>query len=227
MVEIEPNSIKQLNDFSLVIGDQNENGVEDIIFFDDSSDSEKKIIIAKDTVAEKTDIDGLLLELKMQNPYVLIMNKKNQKSYDVIHSDDLTLNVFDSVIDQSGAGLSPREMTSYDLYKKIKVLEEEQKLTKIQLNTYYLEYHKKFSIPFGSIFFAILAFPLALLFSKKDGQTIGLILGIVISVLYWASSMLGQLFGIRSGYDGFWMMWGPDFFIGIVGLLLYLRLKRK
>ena len=227
MVEIEPNSIKQLNDFSLVIGDQNENGVEDIIFFDDSSDSEKKIIIAKDTVAEKTDIDGLLLELKMQNPYVLIMNKKNQKSYDVIHSDDLTLNVFDSVIDQSGAGLSPREMTSYDLYKKIKVLEEEQKLTKIQLNTYYLEYHKKFSIPFGSIFFAILAFPLALLFSKKDGQTIGLILGIVISVLYWASSMRGQLFGIRSGYDGFWMMWGPDFFIGIVGLLLYLRLKRK
>ena len=227
MVEIEPNSIKQLNDFSLVIGDQNENGVEDIIFFDDSSDVEKKIIIAKDTNAEKTDIDGLLLELKMQNPYVLIMDKKNQKSYDVIHSDDLTLNVFDSVIDQSGAGLSPREMTSYDLYKKIKDLETEQNLTKIQLNTYYLEYHKKFSIPFGSIFFAILAFPLALLFSKKDGQTIGLILGIVISVLYWASSMLGQLFGIRSGYDGFWMMWGPDFFIGIVGLLLYLRLKRK
>ena len=95
------------------------------------------------------------------------------------------------------------------------------------MNTYSLEYHKKFSIPFGAIFFAILAFPLALLFSKKAGQTIGLILGIVISVLYWASSMLGQLFGIRSGYSGFWMMWGPDFFIGIIGLLLYLRLKRK
>ena len=227
MVEIEPNSIKQLNDFSLVIGDKKEDGVADIIFFDDSSDSEKKIIIAKDTNAEKTDIDGLLLELKMLNPYVLIMNKRTQQSYDVIHSDDLILNVFDSVIDQSGSGLSPREMTSLDLYKKIKQLEEEQSLTKMQLNTYYLEYHKKFSIPFGSIFFAILACPLALLFSKKDGQTIGLIVGIVISVLYWASSMLGQLFGIRSGYDGFWMMWGPDFFIGIVGLLLYLRLKRK
>lgn len=227
MVEIEPNSIKQLNNFSLVIGDENERGVKDIIFFDDSSDSEKKIIIAKDTNAEKTSINGLLLQLKMLDPYVIVMDKKNQKSYDVIHSDELTLNVFDSVIDQNGSSLSPREMTSLDLYKKIKQLEEEQKLTKQQLNTYYLEYHKKFSIPFGSIFFAILAFPLALLFSKKAGQTIGLILGIVISVLYWASSMLGQLFGIRSGYSGFWMMWGPDFFIGIIGLLLYLRLKRK
>lgn len=227
MVEIEPNSIKQLNDFSLVIGDEKENGVEDLIFFDDSSDSEKKIIIADDTKAEKTDIDGLLLQLKMQDPYVLVLDRKNQKSYDVIHSDELTLNIFDSVIDQSGSGLSPREMTSLDLYRKIKALEEEQNLTKIQLNTYYLEYHKKFSIPFGSIFFAILALPLALLFCRKDGQTIGLILGIVISVLYWASSMLGQTFGIRSGYSGFWMMWGPDFFIGTLGLYLYLRLKRK
>ncbi len=227
MVEIEPNSVKQLNDFSMVIGEEKGEGVGDIVFFDDSANSEKKIIIAQDTLAEKTDINGLLLQLKMANPYVLVLDKRNQKSYDVIHSDELTLNVFDSVIDQNNGGLSPREMTSYDLYKRIKELEEQQNLTKIQLNSYYLEYHKKFSIPFGSIFFAILAFPLALLFSKKDGQTIGLILGIVISVLYWASSMLGQLFGLRSGFNGFWMMWGPDFFIGIIGLLLYLRLKRK
>lgn len=227
MVEIEPNSIKQLNDFSLVIGEGNEDGVKDIVFFDDSSDAEKKIIIADNTRAEKTDIDGLLLELKMQNPYVLFLDRRNKKNYDVIHSDELTLNVFDSVIDQDNGSLSPREMTSLDLYRKIKQLEEEQNLTKIQLNSYYVEYHKKFSIPFGSIFFAILAFPLALLFSKKDGQTIGLILGIVISVLYWAANMLGQVFGLRSGYSGFWMMWGPDFFIGILGMLLYLRLKRK
>lgn len=227
MVEIEPNSVKQLNDFSMVIGEEKGEGVGDIVFFDDSANSEKKIIIAQDTLAEKTDINGLLLQLKMANPYVLVLDKRNQKSYDVIHSDELTLIVFDSVIDQNNGGLSPREMTSYDLYKRIKELEEQQNLTKIQLNSYYLEYHKKFSIPFGSIFFAILAFPLALLFSKKDGQTIGLILGIVISVLYWASSMLGQLFGLRSGFNGFWMMWGPDFFIGIIGLLLYLRLKRK
>ena len=227
MVEIEPNSVKQLNDFSMVIGEEKGEGVGDIVFFDDSANSEKKIIIAQDTLAEKTDINGLLLQLKMANPYVLVLDKRNQKSYDVIHSDELTLNVFDSVIDQNNGGLSPREMTSYDLYKRIKELEEQQNLTKIQLNSYYLEYHKKFSIPFGSIFFAILAFPLALLFSKKDGQTIGLIMGIVISVLYWASSMLGQLFGLISGFNGFWMMWGPDFIIGIIGLLLYLRLKRK
>ena len=144
MVEIEPNSVKQLNDFSMVIGEEKGEGVGDIVFFDDSANSEKKIIIAQDTLAEKTDINGLLLQLKMANPYVLVLDKRNQKSYDVIHSDELTLNVFDSVIDQNNGGLSPREMTSYDLYKRIKELEEQQNLTKIQLNSYYLEYHKKF-----------------------------------------------------------------------------------
>ena len=95
------------------------------------------------------------------------------------------------------------------------------------MNVYALEYHKKFSIPFGSIFFAILAFPLALVFGRKDGQTLGLIFGIIISVMYWAATILGQLFGLRGGYDGFWMMWGPNIFIGILGGFLYLRLRRK
>jgi lipopolysaccharide export LptBFGC system permease protein LptF len=45
--------------------------------------------------------------------------------------------------------------------------------------------------------------------------------------MYWAANILGQMFGLRSGYNGFWMMWGPNFFIGIVGFILYLRLRRK
>ena len=96
-----------------------------------------------------------------------------------------------------------------------------------QMNTYRLEYNKKFSIPFGSIFFAILAFPLSLVFGKKDGHTLGLIFGLIISVMYWAANIIGQMFGIRSGVNGFWVMWGPNFFIGIVGSILYLRLRRK
>ena len=39
--------------------------------------------------------------------------------------------------------------------------------SKKQMNQYKLEYNKKFSLPFGSIFFAILAFPLALVFGKE------------------------------------------------------------
>ena len=40
-------------------------------------------------------------------------------------------------------------------------------------------------------------------------------------------AIMGQLFGIRGGYNGFWMVWTPNFVIGFFGIILYLRLKRK
>ena len=74
---------------------------------------------------------------------------------------------------------------------------------------------------------AVVAFPLSLIFGREDGQTLGLIFGIILSVLYWAATILGQMFGIRGGYNGFWMMWTPNFVLGLLGILLYLRLKKK
>ena len=51
-----------------------------------------------------------------------------------------------------------------------------------EMNVWELEYNKKFALPFGSIFFAFLAIPLAIVFGKKNGQTIGLIIGVLICV---------------------------------------------
>ena len=68
---------------------------------------------------------------------------------------------------------------------------------------------------------------LALVFGKREGQTIGLIIGLMISVLYWTLSILGQIFGIKIGLNGFWAMWTPNFVIGAAGIVLYMRLIKK
>lgn len=226
-VEIESNSIKRMNDSTLVIGNVNKEHVNDIVFFDSQSNGEQRIIISKDTDIIKSTSRGILMQLKMQNSLVLMMNKNRKNNWDTLESDELQLNVFEDSIITSNGSVSPREMTSWDLGKKIRRLTNQPNFSSRQMNSYKLEYNKKFSIPFGSIFFAILAFPLALIFGRKDGQTLGLIFGIIISVLYWAANILGQMFGLRSGWNGFWVMWGPNFFIGLLGIILYLRLKRK
>lgn len=226
-VEIESNSIKRMNDSTLVIGNVNKEHVNDIVFFDSQSNGEQRIIISKDTDIIKSTSRGILMQLKMQNSLVLMMNKNRKNNWDTLESDELQLNVFEDSIITSDGSVSPREMTSWDLGKRIRRLTNQPNFSKRQMNSYKLEYNKKFSIPFGSIFFAILAFPLALIFGRKDGQTLGLIFGIIISVLYWAANILGQMFGLRSGWNGFWVMWGPNFFIGLLGIILYLRLKRK
>ena len=89
-----------------------------------------------------------------------------------------------------------------------------------------------FIIPFV-IFFIVAVTNSVNLIDGLDGLCGGvslfyiLIFGIILSVLYWAASILGQIFGLRGGYNGFWLMWGPNFFIGLLGIILYLRLKRK
>ncbi len=226
-VEIESNSIKRMNDSTLIIGSVEKNHINDIVLFDSQGNGEQRIIISKDTDIIKSGNKGILMQLDMSDPLVLLLNKNKKNDWDTLEAENLELNIFEDSIITSNSSVSPREMTSLDLHKKIKRFKEQENFSKRQLNSYNLEYNKKFSIPFGSIFFALLAFPLALIFGRKDGQTLGLIFGIIISVLYWAATILGQMFGLRSGWNGFWVMWGPNFFIGILGIILYLRLKKK
>jgi lipopolysaccharide export system permease protein len=121
----------------------------------------------------------------------------------------------------------PGEMTSYDLYKEIKILRQDSEASEKKKNRYNLEMAKKFSVPFGSVFFALLAMPLALIFGKHNGQTIGLIIGLFISVLYWAVSIVGQIFSSRTGMYGVSVMWLPNLIIFFTGIIFYMRLLRK
>lgn len=226
-IELESNSVKRMEDSIIVIGTVEDDTVSDLVFFDSSESGKTKVIVSQDTQILKSVSPGVIMQLNMDEPSMLSVEKSKKSSWDFLKADSLSLNVFENAIISSSSVVSPREMTSYDLGKKIKSMKELKQFSKKQLNSYNLEYNKKFSVPFGSIFFAILAFPLALVFGKKDGITLGLIFGIIISVLYWAATILGQLFGIRSGYNGFWMMWGPNFFLGLLGILLYMRLRKK
>ena len=91
---------------------------------------------------------------------------------------------------------------------------------------YWLEYYKKFSIPFGALSFVFLAVSLGLL-AKKSGQTVGFIFGLLISVIYWALLLGGQTLGLRFGYSPFWSMWVPNILAASLGLILCVFRIRK
>lgn len=227
-VEIEANTIKRMNKISVVIGNvSDDNIIQDMVFFNVDNDGNDRIIVTGKGSVEKSQEEGVLMKFNMGKTTVFSIDNSDRKKFDVLESQTASFNVFDSVITDASTRIAPREMTSFDLWKHIKQMATDQTVTKKRLNQYKLEFNKKFSMPFGSIFFAMLAFPLALIFGKRDGLTLGLIFGIVISVLYWAASILGQIFGVKSGWNGFVMMWTPNFAIGIAGIILYLRLRKK
>jgi lipopolysaccharide export system permease protein len=94
------------------------------------------------------------------------------------------------------------------------------------LSIWQLEFYKKFSIPFGSLCFIFLAVPLGLL-AKKSGQTVGFILGIIISVVYWTLLLSGQNMCIQLGYSPFWTMWFPNMITVTIGLIMSIQRIRR
>ncbi len=227
-IELESNSVKRLDTSSIVIGEVDGNSVSDVVIFD-SKDDKDRLIIAGNSVLVGAKEEGVLMQFDMNDAALLSIDTNNRNNYDVLSSGRTVMNVFDSAF-LGNYSRSAREMTTYDLTKTIQGMKAEKSdnpSTIKKINLWVMEWHKKFAIPFGSIFFAFLAFSLAFLFGKHNGQMIGLFLGIVICVLYWAVQIIGQLMVTKVGLNAFWCIWTPNIVIGAVGLGFMLVLLRK
>ena len=224
-IVLEPNSVKQIGNSTVVIGDVVNDEVSDIILFNPEGNGEESIIVAKSSKLKDSKESGVLLQLHMSEP-VMLTKKRNASNYDTMQADKMLMNIFDTVF-STNTGSSPSEMTSSDLRKRIIKLKEVSGSNDYQVNTWNMEYYKKFSIPFASFFFSILAFSIAFLFGKHNGLTMGLLVGIFICVLYWAMQITGQMLVVHNQMNAFLCIWIPDILIGTIGVFLGLFLLKK
>ena len=223
-IELESNSVKHLDNSNIIMGTVTDNTVSDLVLFNTDGDSDT-IIIAGDSSLTGSKKEGVLMELTMNDATVISINRNEKQNFDVLQSSKSTYNVFETTV-MGTTRRSAGEMTTYDLKKEIKRLKEENG-DESYVSFWIMEFYKKFSIPFGSLFFSFLAFSIAFLFGKHNGLTMGLFLGIIICVLNWAMQILGQMFVVRVEWDPFWCIWVPNMVVGILGFIFYLVLVRK
>ena len=226
-VALDSHAVKRLNTATLVTGDVSDTKVSDLVIIDMGSDGKMRIISAGESDLRSVRKEGVLMQLTMTDALALFFNTTSFSDYDLLSSDRVTFNLFESAFFNDSGSTSPREMTSYDLGRALRDMRKDASSDKRTLNNYTLEYNKKFSLPFGSLFFALLALPLAFLFGRQNGQTIGMIVGIIISFLYWTMMILGQYASSRNGFNGFWSMWIPNIVTGAAGAAFYIALKRR
>ncbi|WP_432964370.1 LptF/LptG family permease [Treponema sp. OMZ 840] len=227
-VELEPHSIKRTQNSTLVIGDVSGQHVSDLLLFDTDSSGQQRVVICSGADIAPHKDDAVIMQLDMKDALVVFFDQTYRDSFDYMHSSHAMLNVFSSSFLPTFAGNNPQEMTSHDLKLKLKEMETSGSgVNRSVRNTYRIEYYRKFSLPFGSLFFAFLAFPLAALFAKRNGQTVGLVIGISIAVFYWALMILGQQFGFRNGLNAFFAMWLPNLLVGMFALIFFFFLVRE
>jgi len=226
-VLLESNSVKRLNNATIIVGNVNNEEVSDIVFLDRDNDFNHRIIIAGKSKAYPSKTPGVIMEMEMNDSLVTILNKSKASTFDTLSSDKMIMRIFDNSIEGLDSSITPQQMTSTDLRHEIKKMKTDKEISKKTLNLYFLEYSKKFSIPFGSIFFAFMAIPIALSVGKHNGQTIGFIAGLLISFAYWAVTIIGQNLAVKNGINAVLMAWIPNIIIGIAGSLCYLLMRKK
>ena len=226
-MEVEPQSVKRLNDTSVIFGNVNDKDVSDLVLFDYDESGNQRLIVAGKTHVDSGSYKGVSMRFDMNDATVIVLDRKKSNNFDLLKSKTMSLHLFEKTVFNFDRQLSPAELTSFDLGKKIRQMKKEPGRDKREINMNVLEFNKKFSLPFGSLFFAFLAMPLALLFGKVNGQTIGLVVGIFISFLYWAMMTVGIQLGYRNGWNGFLLMWLPNIVVGLAAVLFYMGARKK
>ncbi len=87
------------------------------------------------------------------------------------------------------------------------------------------ELHKKFSIPFSALAFALIGIPLGLL--SRSGSFMGLFYAVVLTAIWTILTNFGDVMGPEGGLSPFVAMWLPNFALMVVGVVLVYWLHHK
>lgn len=95
-----------------------------------------------------------------------------------------------------------------------------------QSDQYWVEIHKKYSIPAACVVFVLIGLPLGVM-ARRGGFGIAATLSLGFFVLYWACLIGGEKLADRAILSPFWGMWVANMLIGMLGIYLTYRVGRE
>ena len=224
-LELESYSVKRNENSIVVSGLIKDNSIHDLLIIDSSQKGAKRFLSSSQTDVKKSNDRSIIMQLEMLNPRLLNLDLNNRSKFDVVYGESITYNVLaKDVAPKFISSSGPDKMTSYALIKDIKQKKEAGDTSPRLLNIYIMELHRKFSVPFGAFFFVLLAFAISRA-GKTYDQSTGFIVGLLISVAYWAFLIGGQMLCLESGLNinGALVMWFPNVLLVICTAVIAIK----
>lgn len=98
--------------------------------------------------------------------------------------------------------------------------------TKGEINGYWVEIHKKYSIPAACIIFVLIGAPLGVM-TRKGGFGMAASISLFFFLIYWAFLIGGEKLADRNMLSPFLGMWSANFLLGAAGILLTMKSVRE
>ncbi len=103
---------------------------------------------------------------------------------------------------------------------------ENLRFNKEEINKYWVEIHKKYSLPAACVVFILIGAPLGMM-TRKGGIGVAAGISIVFFLIYWAFLIGGEKLSDRGMLSPFWGMWSANFVMGIFGIILTIKTARE
>jgi lipopolysaccharide export system permease protein len=116
-VELNANSVKRFKNTVIVTGGVTDNVINDILILDRTQSGERRVIMASSAELKDGGKDGIGLFLK--DAFIQSSKEMIREDYDYAATDLLQYWVSNEDIIQTAVSVSPREMSSRDVYKAI------------------------------------------------------------------------------------------------------------
>jgi lipopolysaccharide export system permease protein len=118
------------------------------------------------------------------------------------------------------------ERTALDALWRSLNAERGRNVTDVSLQSYRIEFHRKFSMPIGCLVFAFFSFPIGVR-ARRSGRTVGFGVGLFVAIVYWGLLVAGQTFGVRMSLSPALSMWFPDAVVLLTGALFFAAGARR
>ncbi len=96
----------------------------------------------------------------------------------------------------------------------------------IKANRFMVEFHKKLSIPFACVVFALLGVPMAVT-TSRNGKGISVSLALAVYLIYYLFLVGGEKFADRGKMDPMLAMWSANLVLLAIGIPVFIRTVRE
>ena len=97
---------------------------------------------------------------------------------------------------------------------------------KKSINRFWVEIHKKYSLPVACIIFILIGAPLGTMI-RKGGFGIAGGVSLFFFLIYWAFLIGGEKLADRGMFSPFWGMWSANFVLGFLGIYLTIKAAKE
>jgi len=122
-LELESHSVKRYRDTVIVTGNVKGNAIDNVLILDRTSDGERRIIMASHAELRDGGREGLSLDLN--RAFIQSSKEIVREDYDYASAEFLRYWVPQDDLIQAITTISPREMSSIDVYREIRIKSEE------------------------------------------------------------------------------------------------------